>query len=688
MCFLHLEFHKVKLKYSRKKYPLIDLFNLASLFVDLRNIIQQDFGSENEIILPLQKKRRKDFYNLAAYIEVIVVLAIIAAGLVNTDYFYSSTAIAYYGFCITALFFVVGSTFLHSAKNNLLQFKVSILLFGLWCLYVLVHYFSNTGTLVFTIYSVTLFLLLFKATEIFSSSNFKFKLFFAGIAGIAAVEAMYCIAQFFGLFKSQSKLFAVTGSWNNPNVTAIFLALTVPVFLHLFQGKHKKIVWIGFLSMIVALLLLKCRAAFIGAVLSIIVFYGLEHQFLNWVKNKKNGTAVKALLILGLLIIIPLSSQLYNAKKASADGRKFIWKVSAIMATEKPIMGYGYGFFEKEYNLYQVKYIQNGKATIDELSNTAPVIMPHNEIVQNAVEGGSIGLLLVISFFGSLLFAVKQKNRIHQNKLNLPENNDIKNSHFHLAYAGIVAFIGMSLVNSTMQIVPIMCLLVVYAAIICSRMNALKLALRQSFIRNGKVYSILFKIATITTCFYLLYLIFGMATANRQNKKAKLLKESGQYEQALKIMPDLKFYIKEDANYWTNYGNIYFELQQYPAALNCFKKAQQLSTLPEVYGGIGACYEKLQQYPQAIQQYKTMVALYPSKFLYRMMLLQTYLKNKDVSEAITLAEEIIQLQPKIPSEKVNRYKNMCRGLLMRIAPEKVNIKNSNPMVISKNQFSK
>lgn len=69
------------------------------------------------------------------------------------------------------------------------------------------------------------------------------------------------------------------------------------------------------------------------------------------------------------MIVIPLSSQLYNAKKASADGRKLIWKLSAQMIPEKPLTGYGYGFFEKEYNLHQANYIKIGKASPEELIN-------------------------------------------------------------------------------------------------------------------------------------------------------------------------------------------------------------------------------------------------------------------------------------------------------------------------------
>lgn len=600
---------------------------------------------------------------LLSYLSKILLVIIIIAGLVNTDFFYNSTSAAYYGFCITALFFAITPYYFHITNNRAVTFKRPLLLFGLCCFYVLIHYFTNTGTLAFTIYSVALYFLLLKATTLFNSPNFKFELFFGSIAGIATVESMYCIGQFFGGFKSQSKLFTVTGSWNNPNVTAIFLALTVPVFLHLFQGKYKKIVLTGFLTLLIALLLLKCRAALIGTVLSAIIFYGLEYQFISWIKNKKNSTSAKALLILGLLIIIPLSSQLYNAKKASADGRKFIWKVSAIMASEKPVTGYGYGYFEKEYNLYQANYIQNGKATTEELANAGPVIMPHNELIQNAVEGGIIGLILISLFFGSLLFAVKHNNRINQNKLNTEAIFQEKRSHFHLAYAGVVAFIGMSMVNSTIQIVPIMCLLIIYAAIVCSTLDPIELPRFLSFIERSKVFSIASKTVIIAISLYLLYLLFGIAAADRQNKKAELLKEAGYYGHALQIMPDLEPYLKEDSHYWENYGRIYFKAQKFQEAIVCFKKAQALSTLPEIYIGAGMSYEKLHQYPKVIQQYETLIALYPSKFLYRMMLLETYLKNKETTKAISLAQEIILLKPKIPSEKVDRYKNMCRGLL-------------------------
>lgn len=474
-----------------------------------------------------------------------------------------------------------------------------------------------------------------------------------------------------GWFKSQNELFVVTGSWNNPNIIAIFLALTTPVFLFLSQGKYKKIALTGFVTLLIALVLLKCRAAFIGTILSVVVFYGLEYNFISWVKNKKNRSSAKALFILGLLIIIPISSHLYNAKKASADGRKFIWKLSTQMATEKPLMGYGYGYFEKEYNLYQADYIKHGKATAEELTNAGPVIMPHNELLLNVVEGGIIGLFLIVFFFGSLLLSVKKET---ENVLKNEAATGFNNIIFNLSYAGMVAFIGMSMVNSTIQIIPIMCLLIIYAAIICSKLEPIQLPTYLSFLETNKSIPLLTKTTIASGSLYVLYLLFGMATADNLNKKAALLKKEEHYEQALQIMPDLAKNINSYSDYWKNYGVIHLEMQQYSKALYCLEKAKIWSSLPELYNGCGFCYEKLHQYPQAITEYETLVALYPSKFLYRMVLLRTYLKNKDTVKAIVLAQEIIQMKPKIPSEKVDRYKNICRSLLMKFAPRKVNSK--------------
>ena len=56
-----------------------------------------------------------------------------------------------------------------------------------------------------------------------------------------------------------------------------------------------------------------------------------------------------------LLFVSVAGTKMYGMKKDSADGRLLIWKLSAEMIVANPA-GYGYGLFEKNYNLYQADH--------------------------------------------------------------------------------------------------------------------------------------------------------------------------------------------------------------------------------------------------------------------------------------------------------------------------------------------
>jgi len=289
--------------------------------------------------------------------------------------------------------------------------------------------------------------------------------------------------------------------------------------------------------------------------------------------------------------------------------------------------------------------------------------MPHNELLHNAVEGGSIGLLLIMLFFGSLLFTIRKKE-----KTDLNEQDPAKRGFFNLAYAGTISFIVMSMVNSTIQIIPTMCLMVIYATIICSTVKS------SAFLKKHPLISMGTKTAIISISIYSVWLLFGLAAADRQNKKAQLLKDAGNYKETLQILSKLESTLKENSDYWQNYGHLYFKTQQFEQAAACFEKAKKYSSLPQIYLGAGKIHEKIKQYPQAIREYETLTALYPTKILYRMLLLEAYLKNKDTANTIAQAKEIIGLKPKIPSRKADQYKSRCRDLLRKLDAQKVNRK--------------
>jgi tetratricopeptide (TPR) repeat protein len=283
--------------------------------------------------------------------------------------------------------------------------------------------------------------------------------------------------------------------------------------------------------------------------------------------------------------------------------------------------------------------------------------MAYNEAIQNLVEGGVIGLLLILLFFGSLLFSIRQKRKVNLNctiNINQDDLRD-KNSVFNLAYAGVAGFMTMSMFNFAIQGVPVMTLFIIYSAMICSQKDPLSISPKFSFL-NTKWVRLVTKISICIGCLYLFFVLLHIAHADMLNKKASILKKEGHFKEALQLMPKLEHWLKEESNYWKNYGNILFLNKEYGAALKCLSKAKTTSSSPDLYLGSGVCYQKLHQYREAVIQYQQLVLLNPSKFNYRFRLMTAYLQNKDTLNTLLTAQGIINLKPKIPSDEVVKYK--------------------------------
>jgi len=405
---------------------------------------------------------------------------------------------------------------------------------------------------------------------------------------------------------------------------------------------------------------------FIGILISAIVFFGMEYNFIRWSKDVKNRMSIKALIILCVLVLMSVGNYLYNSKKASTDGRKFIWKLSLMMVSQKPLLGSGYGLYEKEYNLFQAHYIDEGNADEAELQNAGYVLVSHNEMIQNTVEGGLVGLLLFVLFISSLVVSVKKSQRVNQSQDSSPSlsasltHPKHKNRIFHLAYAGIISFIVMSMFHFTIQCIPVMTLFSIYTALICSQLKPI--VLPKSITENNAI-RLTVRMAGTAIGVFLLYSIVVTAMADRENKKASLLAEKGDFPQALKTLLAVEPELKQYVNYWKNLGLIYFKSKNYPAAIASFQQGMVNSTNPELFNGMGICYEQQAQYPNAINQYRQLVLFTPSKFSSRFMLMQAYLKNNEIRNAQNTAQGIINLQPKIPSNEVQYYKMMAKKVL-------------------------
>lgn len=602
-----------------------------------------------------------------------LVLFLISTSLLNINIFYYSTLFSYYSFLIvSSLCALVAIYMILTRKVDVYFVKSGLIIFCTWLVYLILHGLILYELNQFHLYILASLTLFFSLIVLLNNVNFNFKRFQIGIIIIATIESLYCISQYLNIFKSHNEFFKVTGTYVNPNVTAMFLAMTVPFFLHEIKSneqKRKKIILFCLSSILIALVLLKCRTAILGLGLALLIFFNFKYLLIEKLKTERNNSTKVFFLVLSLIFIASICLKLYSFKKESNNGRQLIWKLSSLMIREKPLSGYGYGVFEKNYNQFQSSYFKNHLNDYNELKNAGPVNMAYNEFLQSFVDGGIIGLLLMVLLFVSLIMMVlryKRNKLINENTLD----------HINMSFSGIMIFALMSSINFTMQAIPVMAMFIIY----CSYLMIFTVtSSKEIHLRTNKKNGIL-KVCYIFIGMMVIFIFINsiiLVDAELSNKRADVLNQKGKRIQALKMMKNINQDLILNDSYWKNYGRILLNLNKYNEAINKFNEAKKRSSTPDLYLQSGFCYTKTKQYHKASIEYEKAVFLDPNKFLNRYLLVQSYIKTKDTTNIIFYAKSILDLPPKINSKQVTMYKQFASNILRNLKVENLTTKPIN-----------
>jgi len=87
---------------------------------------------------------------------------------------------------------------------------------------------------------------------------------------------------------------------------------------------------------------------------------------------------------------------IYHLKKDSADGRLFMWKITALAIQDSPVKGTGMGGFPAVYAKAQIEYFRNGNGSETEKSVAGSPEYAFNEYLQVFVEQGLLGFFLFL----------------------------------------------------------------------------------------------------------------------------------------------------------------------------------------------------------------------------------------------------------------------------------------------------
>lgn len=309
---------------------------------------------------------------------------------------------------LTMTFICLG---IHIAKQYIATISRLEIFFIVWIVYILLHSLIiqpceqyRTIYLCVTL-SVPILLASMQKNGLLTRKNIVTALLLG-----ASIHLVCIIGQHAGLMKSGSPYFSVTGCNENPTATALYLVGCLPMMATRINTSKAKVVYSILLAIsIYGIILLRCRTAYIGICIESIIFFAIQ------LSSKWQKIAIHPFLscILGIMLLaltIAAGVGLYNMKRDSADGRRLIWKLSSEMIAEKPL-GYGYGLFEKYYNLEQAKYFARGNYTATEARNASFVYMPYNDFLEQGVEGGIAGMLLLLAFYAVMIKKTIQTNR-------------------------------------------------------------------------------------------------------------------------------------------------------------------------------------------------------------------------------------------------------------------------------------
>jgi len=99
-------------------------------------------------------------------------------------------------------------------------------------------------------------------------------------------------------------------------------------------------------------------------------------------------------------------------------------------------------------------------------------------------------------------------------------------------------------------------------------------------------------------------------------------------------------------------------------AIKLLENAKKVSQSAEIYSLLGYSYFSIADYNNAIKSYIFLSNLVPSKFEFKLRLMESYRANNDLNNAKIIANKILSMPIKIPSEAVDLIKQQAKTILL------------------------
>ncbi|WNC72983.1 Wzy polymerase domain-containing protein [Thalassotalea psychrophila] len=196
-----------------------------------------------------------------------------------------------------------------------------------------------------------------------------------------------------------------SGVFRQPNIMASFMASGIVISLFLLYKEinnlNKKILYIYYSVLFICstiLLILQSKTGYLGLLLSLLLLIPVIFKHFNRVKV---GIIFILLGLIWGIISLNIIKGVERGEKLYTDGgiRLDIINVGFDIFEKSPLLGHGYGNFERVYRSAHIKKMKTEESLGEPLEN---LHHPHNEILFWGIEGGIValfGLLILIIGF-------------------------------------------------------------------------------------------------------------------------------------------------------------------------------------------------------------------------------------------------------------------------------------------------
>ena len=468
-----------------------------------------------------------------------------------------------------------------------------------------------------------------------------------------AFEMMVGFAQLFGLLGSGNSFFVLGGSFGNPALFAAYISLVMPFLLAEYLCVRKcsnneikrYVILLCLIFMAYFLAISYSRGAWMSVLASSL--YIIENNIHILEKIKKILSARRKIILASVtctILVAGMVVALYSIKKDSADGRLFIWKVSASQNHQNVLLGNGIGTFEAKYGEWQRDYFANNGGTERERYLADYVTCAYNEFLEAYVEQGVIGLLLLIM----VLIAALRFKPCGESSVFVP------------AKSAVIGFVILCFVSYPTHCEVLYLQFVVTLALLYSHQERKE----KHNILGSLVQPLLF-VGIVFGGLVPLWQGFSRCNAGRQ----KVMR--GDVEGALSLYESAYPQIYNNGTFLFYYGSALAISGDIHKSIEVLEQAEQKSSDNHIPLLLGDGYKAAGDTVKALAAYQRAIDGIPSLLYPQYKKAKLYFEMGDRDNACRLAHKIISAKEKVSTTAAKEIKEEMRNMLNK---EKIDLK--------------